>query len=41
MLAIREQHEALTLAEQLLRRVTSPIEEQGKHIQVGAFLGLS
>ena len=37
----QDQQEALTLAKQLLRRVTTPIEEQGKYIQVGAFLGLS
>ena len=41
LIAIREQQEALGLAERLLRRATAPIEEQGKHIQVGAFLGLS
>jgi diguanylate cyclase (GGDEF)-like protein len=41
MIAFKEQQEALFLAEQLLRRATDPIEEQGKHIQVGAFLGLS
>jgi diguanylate cyclase (GGDEF)-like protein len=41
MVGIKEQQEALVLAEKLLRRATDPIEEQGKHIQVGAFLGLS
>jgi len=41
LVAVGEQQEALTLAKQLLRRVTTPIEEQGKYIQVGAFLGLS
>ena len=41
LVAVSEQQEALTLAKQLLRRVTTPIEEQGKYIQVGAFLGLS
>ncbi len=41
LMAIDEPNEALTMAEQLLRRVTTPIEEHGKYIQVGAFLGLS
>ena len=41
LVAIDEPQEALALAKQLLRRVTTPIEEQGKYIQVGAFLGLS
>jgi len=41
LVAVDEQQEALALAKQLLRRVTTPIEEQGKYIQVGAFLGLS
>ena len=41
LVAIHDPSEALLLAKQLLRRVTTPIEEQGKYIQVGAFLGLS
>ena len=41
LVAVSEEQEALSLAKQLLRRVTTPIEEQGKYIQVGAFLGLS
>jgi diguanylate cyclase (GGDEF)-like protein len=41
MMAIADQQEALGLAERLLRRLTTPLEEQGKYIQVGAFLGLS
>ena len=41
LVAIREKQEALSLAKQLLRQVTTPLEEQGKYIQVGAFLGLS
>jgi len=41
LVAIHDQHEALVLARQLLRRVTTPLEEQSKYIQVGAFIGLS
>jgi len=41
LIAIGDQQEALDLAEQMLRTVTTPLEEQGKYIQVGAFLGLS
>ncbi|MES2904613.1 MAG: bifunctional diguanylate cyclase/phosphodiesterase [Pseudomonadota bacterium] len=41
LVATSDRQDALTLAKQLLRRVTTPIEEQGKYIQVGAFLGLS
>ncbi len=41
LMAFKEQDEALALAEQCLRRLTTPLEEQGKYIQVGAFLGLS
>jgi diguanylate cyclase (GGDEF)-like protein len=39
--AIDEESEALALAERLLQCLTNPLEEQGKYIQVGAFLGLS
>ncbi len=41
LIALEKQQEALALATQLLGRVTSPMEEQGKFVQVGAFLGLS
>ncbi len=41
LLAIEDQQQALDLAERLLRCLTAPLEEQGKYIQVGAFLGLS
>jgi len=41
LVAIHDKQEALGLAKRLLRRVTTPLEEQGKYIQVGAFLGLS
>jgi diguanylate cyclase (GGDEF)-like protein len=41
LLASESQHAALTLAELFLRRLTTPMEEHGKYIQVGAFLGLS
>ena len=40
-LAIGDPGEALALGERMLREVTRPIEEQGKHIQVGAFVGVS
>lgn len=41
LIEIEEQQEALSLAEKLLQCLTRPLEEQGKYIQVGAFLGLS
>ncbi len=41
LVAVDDANDALALAKQLLRRVTTPIEEQGKYIQIGAFLGLS
>ena len=40
LVAIHDKQEALGLAKRLLRRVTTPLEEQGKYIQVGAFLGV-
>ena len=41
LVELHDRQDALDLAEKLLRRVTTPLEEQGKYIQVGAFLGLS
>ena len=39
--AIENEDEARALGDLMLGRVTRPIEEQGKFIQVGAFLGIS
>ena len=41
LIAMDHQDDALGLAERLLQCLTNPLEEQGKYIQVGAFLGLS
>ncbi len=41
LIAIEEQQIAYELAAQILRTVTTPLQEQGKYIQVGAFIGLS
>ncbi len=40
-IAVGDSAEALALGDQMLRQVTRPIEEQGKFIQVGAFVGVS
>ncbi|MDQ3143482.1 MAG: bifunctional diguanylate cyclase/phosphodiesterase, partial [Pseudomonadota bacterium] len=39
--AIDDNEAVLALGQRMLRAVTRPIEEQGKSIQVGAFLGIS
>ena len=40
-IAIGDAAQALALGDRMLGEVTRPIEEQGKYIQVGAFLGVS
>ncbi|HXH00267.1 MAG TPA: EAL domain-containing protein [Sphingomicrobium sp.] len=41
VIAVSQCDQAMVLGERMLRQVTRPIEEQGKYIQVGAFLGVS